>query len=83
MAAKWVRVRIPGVGEWSQAADKPLREDVGEQLVPGSEHETPYRDYPEPPDVLRPLPQDDAAPAEGEADPTPSGARDSNSSKGA
>lgn len=52
----FVRVLIEGVGEWSQPADKPLREDVGEQLVPGSEHETPYRDHPEPPDENRPLP---------------------------
>jgi hypothetical protein len=50
----WVRVRIKGVGEWSQPADKPLREDLGEQLVPDSEHEAPYRDHPEPDDENRP-----------------------------
>jgi len=52
----FVRVRIPGVGEWSQLAEKPLREDVGEHLLEGSEHAEPYRDYPEPPDDARPLP---------------------------
>lgn len=45
----FVRVRIPGVGEWSQSAGKELREDVGEELVPGSEHDAPYADVPEPP----------------------------------
>ena len=59
---RFVRVRIPGVGEWSQPAEKPLREDVGEVLVEASEHVTPYRDYPEPADVNRPL--DVAAAAE-------------------
>ena len=77
----WVRVRIAGVGEWSQPADKPLRREVGEQLVEGSEHDEPYRDYPEPADELRPLPQDDAAALA--ASPAPDGARDTKSSKGA
>jgi hypothetical protein len=52
----WVRVRIPGVGEWSQPESKPLREEAGEVLVEGSGHEVPYRDYPEPADENRPLP---------------------------
>lgn len=52
---RYVRVRIPGVGEWSQLAEKPLRVDVGEVLVEASEHAEPYRDFPEPPDENRPL----------------------------
>ena len=59
---RYVRVRIPGVGEWSQLAEKPLRPEVGEVLVEASEHAEPYRDYPEPPDENRPL--DVAAAAE-------------------
>jgi hypothetical protein len=50
----FVRVRIPGVGEWSQEADKPLREDVGEELVPDSEHDVRYADAPEPPNETPP-----------------------------
>jgi hypothetical protein len=65
----YVRVMIPGVGEWSQRADKSLRVDVGEVLVPDSEHEAPYRDYPEPLDESRPLPDVPRT------DPAPSGAR--------
>lgn len=77
----WVRVRIDGVGEWSQLAGQPLREDVGEYVVEGSEHDTPYRDHPEPPDALRPLPGDAVEAAA--TDPAPDGVRVTDSSKGA
>lgn len=50
----YVRVMIPRVGEWSQRADKALREDVGEVLVPDSEHDAPYSDYPDPPNDQTP-----------------------------
>lgn len=51
---QFVRVRIPGIGEWSQPASKPLREDVGEELVEGSEHDTPYADVPVVPAATEP-----------------------------
>jgi hypothetical protein len=83
----WVRVRIPGVGEWSQPAEKPLREDVGEHLVPDSGHEVPYRDHPEPPDEARPIQgiQDAAAAADEQQgeDPPPPGVRVKKIPKGA
>lgn len=83
----WVRVRIEGVGEWSQPADRPLREDVGERLVPGSEHEVPYRDHPEPEDAHRPIQgNEDAAAAADEQQgegPAPTGGRAKKTPKGA
>lgn len=41
------RVRIPGVGEWSQPVEKALRE--GEEIVPGDPTPFPLPDAPEQP----------------------------------